>query len=74
MTLIPAAIQAISRASSDPNELRRILIAAVLQFQERDEDIPFVLSEENLRNAHRYMLIVNDMSDEGAIVLSVRHK
>jgi hypothetical protein len=73
---IPLAVQTIARANADPKELRKILIATVLRYKSivNDEEEPFSLTEDDLRNAANYILTVNDLQDEGAIVLNVRRR
>jgi hypothetical protein len=70
MAKIPLTSQLL--ASSKPQDINLLLRAVILWLQQNGDEDVVIVTEQALRDARNYTLVVADMQDEGAFALSVR--
>ena len=68
---IPLAASLLSTGRAQ--DLIRLLVALILH-QQQEEDEALIVTQADFDRAQSYTLVVTDVGDEGAMVLSVRQK
>lgn len=68
---IPLAASLLSTGRSQ--DLNKLLVALILH-QQQEEDEPLIVTQKDFDKAEGFTLVVTDVSEDGALVLSVRPK